>query len=142
MHEKSNCGSGLANDLRAFPHRQCLPRIQSDIGPLPVPSHECNLAQINFQLGLRDVEELFPCRHVLLRPFSSVMWPRSPESLGTGRETGAVLQVGTTERRIDLKSPSVTRTYTSVYFGIGRKKPSSAPRLQGVFTCPRNTESS
>ena len=48
------------------------------------------------------------------------MWPRSPESLGTGRETGAVLQVGTTERRIDLTSPSVMRAYTSVYFGIGR----------------------
>ena len=44
-----------------------------------------------------------------------------------------MLQVGTTERRIDLTSPSVTRAYTSVYFGIGRKKPSSAPRSQGVY---------
>jgi len=64
------------------------------------------------------------------------MWPRSPESLGTGRETGAVLQVGTTERRIDLTSPSVTRAYTSVYFGIGRKKPSSAPPLTGCLLAP------
>lgn len=64
------------------------------------------------------------------------MWPRSPESLGTGRETGAVLQVGTIERRIDLTSPSVTRAYTSVYFGIGRKKPSSAPPLTGCLLAP------
>jgi hypothetical protein len=64
MRLKRNCGSALANVLRLFFNRQCLPIVKVDLGPVSVPCQILNRIQINFMAGFPDVDKPFQCCHV------------------------------------------------------------------------------